>query len=176
MGQYYRIVNPKKRQYLHAHKFGDCLGLLEFGSSGSGTMLGLAVLLASSNGRGGGDLNSDNPIIGSWAGDPIVIAGDYADEGEHVPPKDIEKFRQHMNADPAYVDHLRRRGIDPNTVVPTLYDVADALYEDISDKVILALCDGPYERKALVERGVEAAKNWKPPAPPAPPADSFSID
>jgi len=44
-------------------------------------MAGLAVLLADGNGRGGGDLRSENPIIGSWAGDRVVIAGDYADEG-----------------------------------------------------------------------------------------------
>ncbi len=76
MGQYYKIVNLDKRQYLHPHKFGDGLKLLEFGAGGSGTMCGLAILLADGNGRGGGDLRSNASVIGSWAGDRIVIAGD----------------------------------------------------------------------------------------------------
>ncbi len=82
MGQYYKIVNLTKKQYLHPHRFGDGLKLMEFSMSASGVMAGLAILLADGNGRGSGDLHSDNPIIGSWAGDRIVIAGDYADEGK----------------------------------------------------------------------------------------------
>ena len=65
MGQYYLIVNLDKRQYLHAHKFGDGLKLLEFGSSGSGTMCALAILLADGNGRGGGDLTIDDGAPGA---------------------------------------------------------------------------------------------------------------
>lgn len=82
MGQYYKIVNLDKKEWLHPHKFEDGMKLMEFGLSGMGTMSGLAILLADGNGRGGGDLHSENPIIGSWAGDRIVIAGDYADEGK----------------------------------------------------------------------------------------------
>ena len=36
-------------------------------------------MLAEGNGRGGGDLHSDNYLIGSWAGDEVYISGDYAD-------------------------------------------------------------------------------------------------
>jgi hypothetical protein len=36
MGQYYLIVNLDKKQYLHPHRFGDGLKLLEFGASGGG--------------------------------------------------------------------------------------------------------------------------------------------
>ena len=82
MGQYYLIVNIDKRQYLNPHKCGDGLKLLEFASGSCGTLAALAILLADGNGRGGGDLHSDNPVIGSWAGDRIAIAGDYADEGK----------------------------------------------------------------------------------------------
>jgi hypothetical protein len=53
--------------------------LMEFGSSGDGTMKALAVLLASGNGRGGGDLRSADPLVGSWAGDRIMVVGDYSD-------------------------------------------------------------------------------------------------
>jgi len=80
MGQYHKIANLDKKEFLHPHKFGDGLKLLEFGSSGCGTMTGLAILLAAHNNRGGGDLSSTNPIIGSWAGDRIAVVGDYGNE------------------------------------------------------------------------------------------------
>ena len=112
MGQYYKIVNIKKKQYITPHTFGDGAKLMEFSMSKNGVLSALAVLLADGNGRGGGDLGSDNPIVGSWAGDNIVIAGDYADTGKFV-------------KDPTH----------------TLYTVASEEGEDISLKVLDALCD-----------------------------------
>jgi len=111
MGQYHYPVNWDKGEYICPHRFGDGLKLLEFGCSASGTLLGLAVLLASSNkggARGGGDLHpwhggpgyegrensvivSDeyeqrlmNFIVGRWAGDRISVLGDYHNEDELV--------------------------------------------------------------------------------------------
>lgn len=92
MGQYYLIVNLDKKEYIHPHAFGDGLKLMEFGASGTGAMCALAILLASSNGRGGGDLNSTHPAIGAWSGDRIVIAGDYDDEGRFDVPEDENLF------------------------------------------------------------------------------------
>jgi len=115
MGQYYKIVNVKKKQYITPYTFGDGLKLMEFGMSANGVLAGLAILLADGNGRGGGDLHSENPIIGSWAGDNIVIAGDYADKGRFV-----------------------------KTTDQNLYEVCQAEGEDISIKVLDALCDDGY--------------------------------
>jgi hypothetical protein len=112
MGQYYKIVNIKKKQYISPYIFGDGSKLMEFSMSANGVLSGLSILLADGNGRGGGDLNSENDIVGSWAGDNIVIAGDYADEGKFV--KDADK---------------------------NLYSVANIEGEDISLKVLDALCD-----------------------------------
>lgn len=81
MGQYYKIVNKTKKQYLEPHTFGNGVKLMEFVSDGRGVLQGLAILLADGNGRGGGDLHSDNKLIGSWAGDEVYITGDYADSG-----------------------------------------------------------------------------------------------
>jgi len=88
MGQYYRVVNLDKREFLETWDFGDGAKLLEFGCSGSGIMCALAILLADGNGRGGGDLDlpeeateNQKSIVGSWAGDRIVVSGDYADKG-----------------------------------------------------------------------------------------------
>jgi len=120
MGQYYLVVNLDKREYLYPHKFGDGLKLLEFGASGCGTMIGLAVLLADGNGRGGGDLHSDNPVIGSWAGDRICIAGDYADKWTLGAPPDMN-----------------------------VYTWATEEFTDISEQVIAALKDDPYLAKEI---------------------------
>jgi hypothetical protein len=131
MGQYYYPVNIDKREFIHPHKFGDGLKLLEFGCSGSGTMTGLAILLCDGNGRGGGDLmyhgegagqygspvQDKHPIVGSWAGDRIVITGDYADAGKFVPP-----------------DLLG----DSNA---TLMDVAAKDFKDVSEDVLLAMIE-----------------------------------
>jgi hypothetical protein len=75
----------------------------------------LSILLADGNGRGGGDLHSENDIVGSWAGDNIVVAGDYADEGKFVKEADRN-----------------------------LYCLATNEGEDISIKVLDALCDDSY--------------------------------
>lgn len=115
MGQYYKIVNVKKKQYITPHTFGDGAKLMEFSMSANGVLAGLAILLADGNGRGGGDLNSENEIVGSWAGDNIVIAGDYADVGKFVK--------------------------NPNE---TLYSISEEEGEDISLKVLDALCDDRY--------------------------------
>ena len=115
MGQYYKIVNIKKKQYISPHTFGDGSKLMEFSMSANGVLAGLAILLADGNGRGGGDLHSENDIVGSWAGDNIVIAGDYADDGKFV--KDADK---------------------------NLYHIASIEGEDISIKVLEALFDDSY--------------------------------
>jgi hypothetical protein len=115
MGQYYKIVNIKKKQYIKPDTFGDGSKLMEFSMSASGVLAGLAILLADGNGRGGGDLHSENDIIGSWAGDNIVVAGDYADAGKFV----------------------KEAG-------QNLYEVASNEGEDISVKVLEALFDDKY--------------------------------
>ena len=96
MGQYHYICNKTKHEYLNPHGFGDGLKLMEFGMSMGGTMTALAILLASCNGRGGGDarIDPDHPLIevvGSWAGDEIAIIGDYHEEG------DISGWDNHSN-------------------------------------------------------------------------------
>lgn len=90
MGQYYVVVNLTKREFLEPYSFGDLAKLREFGTSRSGMLFGLAILLANSNGRGSGDADNipENSTVlpGRWAGDTIVIAGDYAGPGDPGEP------------------------------------------------------------------------------------------
>lgn len=110
MGQYHLTINLDKREFLSPHTLGDGLKLLEQGLSGPGGITtALHVLLAVSNGRGGGDYNdgveyrySMDPaggpgksetirhpfadlaesVVGRWGGDRIAIVGDYAEDGD----------------------------------------------------------------------------------------------
>lgn len=121
MGQYHKIVNIDKKQYVNPCTLGDGYKLLEFGFLGMGTMTGLAVLLACSNGRGWGDLDSEKEIIGSWAGDRIAIVGDYWEREE-----------------------AEASGI------PT-WDMLKTEYQDMSREVARALCDDPWIKAGLLE-------------------------
>lgn len=82
MGQAWTILNLDKKEQLHPHDFGDGYKFREFTESTGGTMLALATLLATpeSMGDGGGDAQR-NEWTGRWAGDRIVIVGDYTDTG-----------------------------------------------------------------------------------------------
>lgn len=123
MGQYYLVVNLDKKEYINPHKFGDGAKLMEFASSGGGTMLALGILLADGNGLGGGDLQDveDLPIVGSWAGNRIVIVGDYAE--------------------------TKYRGIKA-----PLYDTAKANFVDVSARVWEAILRDPVEREITARR------------------------
>lgn len=152
MGQYYLVVNLDKREFLHPHKLGDGLKLMEFGSQGDGTMLALALLLADGCGRVGGDYlakqgsNPDLALIGRWKGDRIVIAGDYADTG--FTPKPAEwttvqraKLKEHFSKGTKLEDHVN------------LYAWAESFFEDISLKLRALLeCEAYVEVRPRVDR------------------------
>ena len=129
MGQYHKVVNLDKRQVINPHNMGCGIKLLEFSESRVSTAL--CVLLACSNNRGGGDLNSDNPLCGSWAGDRIAIIGDYWEQ-----------------------DEADRTGI------PTWEDMAEeddegnpkpSKFTDISRDVLKVLCEDKWFRDELLE-------------------------
>ncbi len=139
MGQYYKIVNIDKKQFLHPHTFGDGLKLLEFGCNSMGVLTGLTILLADGNNRGGGDLRSDHPLIGSWVGDRVIVAGDYADPNlAQYTPEEVEELKTDL---PEQADDSIN-----------LYRIATYLYEDISKKVIEVLKCDPYLEKELRHR------------------------
>ena len=115
MGQYHKVVNLAKKEYIHAHKIGVGLKLWEqVGFEGS-TADVLFFLLASSSGRGGGDVETKIPgILGRWAGDQVAVLGDYSE------PDDIP-------------------GIDAKAVYKKCRDVSeggDDSYTDISDLLV----------------------------------------
>lgn len=88
MGQYHYIVNLDKQEFIHPHKLGAGLKLWEQAASGY-PLTALLLLLAVSNGRGGGDFSEETDehteLIGSWGGDRIAIVGDYAEDDDMAP-------------------------------------------------------------------------------------------
>jgi hypothetical protein len=130
--QHFIVVNITKRQFLDPAAFGEGRGLLDFGASGSGTMLGLAVLLASGCNQGLRELQDDHPLIGSWSGDRIAIAG---------------------NLDKNIFTELQGSEFRLLPIAPSLYEVARRLYDDISDRVLEVIAGEPYEKRALENKG-----------------------
>ncbi len=81
MGQYHILYNIDKKERVHPHNIDNGAKLYEqVGFLGS-TSTALFALVANSNGRGGGDFPK-HPMVGRWAGDRIVVQGDYAEPGD----------------------------------------------------------------------------------------------
>lgn len=87
-------ANLDRGEVLDPAHFGDNRDLNLAAARGGygGVTTALAIMLAASNRggpRGGGDLSSRHPLVGSWAGDhlgilPLDMARDFADMSEQV--------------------------------------------------------------------------------------------
>lgn len=108
MGQYFYTVNVDKREFIHPHRIGAGLKMGEFSSSSTWAH-GMALLLSSGHG--------DTEISGRWAGDRIVVAGDYA--ADDIPPDLAEKLA---------ADGVEYTG-------NTLHALANQVFTDISEDV-----------------------------------------
>jgi hypothetical protein len=88
MGQYWYPVNLTRREFIHPHKLGSGFKLWEQVASHPGVGAALVILCAAMpERRGGGDLSPiagdvNEKIVGRWAGDRIVLVGDYAEDGD----------------------------------------------------------------------------------------------
>lgn len=96
MGQYHTVYNLDKREFIHAHDINNGLKLLEQCGPEADiptTSDAVWLLLANSNGRGGGDA-PNHPCIGRWAGDRLLVQGDYAGEGDtaYLTPEEREEY------------------------------------------------------------------------------------
>jgi hypothetical protein len=87
-------ANLDRREVLDPAQFGDSrdINVAAWAGGLGGVTTALAVVLAASNrggSRGGGDLRSADPVVGSWAGDhvavlPCALVRDFADLSERV--------------------------------------------------------------------------------------------
>ena len=89
MGQYHKLINITKKEYIVGHDIGINLKHYEqIGFEGSMADVLYCLMIAQGNDyRGGGDV-SGHRAIGRWAGDHVAIVGDYYEE-----KKDNPKYR-----------------------------------------------------------------------------------
>ena len=86
MGQYHKLINLTKKEYVNPHKIGLGAKHLE-GIGFEGSMGDVMYLLSIAQGnerRGGGDVEGHR-YIGRWAGDKVVVVGDYYDQDNDNP-------------------------------------------------------------------------------------------
>lgn len=137
MGQYFRIVNLDKEQYLDPLKFGDSLRLFEFGGL---TMTGLTVLLSP---EADAYFDRELPLIGSWAGDRVIVAGDEDGSGEALSEDQVQRFESQPDA----AAHMEEFDID----WPSVFLYARFCCVDISEQLMYAMCDCDYLKDEIEE-------------------------
>lgn len=146
IGQYYIVCNIDKKEYIDPHCWDDGAKLLEFALSTEGTMTALAILLADGNDRGGGDLHTTSTYVGRWAGDRIVITGDYADAGKFTDTGDnlYDTVTYYKTGKKVRYDY------DPTT----LHDetIPNPEWHEVSADVMAALLDDSYIRHDIEEK------------------------
>jgi hypothetical protein len=163
MGQYHKVVNLDKREFLDPHQLGCGLKAWEQLANHPGTATALLILLATGQGKGGGDLDVDvgwhgstrweqenvndpPPVthdvsyIGRWAGDRITMVGDYGEQGDIQADRRINTGKIYDLCIPAV--HLEK--------YPEEYEHVDKsdLYTDITPqvaKIIEHELNGTYE-------------------------------
>mgnify|MGYP003668845303 CR=1 FL=1 len=81
MGQYHKLINITKKEYIVGHDIGINLKHYEqIGFEGSMADVLYCLMIAQGNDpRGGGDV-SGHKYIGRWTGDDVAIVGDYYDD------------------------------------------------------------------------------------------------
>lgn len=131
MGQYHVVVNFSKREWLSPHAFGDGLKLWEQQGGIGGVQTALWLLLACSNGRGGGDFFDRESLLpterlrewsGRWAGDRIAILGDYTEDGDIPDVDDLATL----------YDALREPGSGWRELSSQLRPVLEAVLEGVT--------------------------------------------
>ena len=79
MGQYHKLINVTKKEFVHPHNLDTGLKQWEHTRIGKKGLDFIQYLLTmTSPGNGGGDLPFTT-ISGRWAGDIVMIVGDYTD-------------------------------------------------------------------------------------------------
>jgi hypothetical protein len=156
MGQYYKLCNLDKKEYISPLDFGAGLKLMEFACPSNPSMVtsALVILLADGNNRGGGDLRSDNPVIGSWKNNRIVVCGDYADERP-----ELDNFNVYQVARPEYgwkniSLHILNAMMDNG---PTAYNYGQFLSENYSKEywmspLVIALAHAHKDKQYGINR------------------------
>lgn len=83
MGQYWKLINLDKKEYVCPHDVGAGLKLGEMVNTSPGPGAAVLILCAAMpEPRGGGDFAEGQEAVGRWAGDRIALVGDYAEDAD----------------------------------------------------------------------------------------------
>ncbi len=93
MGQYHKLVNFDKKQFVDSYAFGNGAKLWEQVAWDHAFSNVTHFLLAKCSGRGGGDFSSK--MAGIWGGDRVSLVGDYA-EKKDFPSLSPKEFKEMM--------------------------------------------------------------------------------
>jgi len=80
MGQYFRLINYTKKEYLDPWRLDGGAKLWEWCANNQCRLL--PFLLRQSSEGGGGDIQKDYRTAGRWANDRIALVGDYDHSGD----------------------------------------------------------------------------------------------
>ena len=81
MGQYHKLFNITKKEFVVGHDIGINLKHYEqIGFEGSMADVLYCLMIAQGDDRRGGGDVSGHKLIGHWTGDPVAIVGDYYTE------------------------------------------------------------------------------------------------
>ena len=82
MGQYHHLVNIDKKEVVNPHGLGLGLKQWEHNGNFNGTLAdAMYILMMTSPARGGGDYPATD-ISSRWAGDRVVVLGDYTEDSD----------------------------------------------------------------------------------------------
>ena len=95
MGQYHKVYNIDRKEFIHPHP--DQLWSKISGANGLSRQYSRCAVLARYQivmAGGGGDVE-DHDMVGRWAGDRIVVQGDYSgvNDKAHIPNDELEDYR-----------------------------------------------------------------------------------
>lgn len=149
MGQYHLTVNLTKREFIDPHKLGDGLKLTEqcHGKPG-GTNDALHLLLAVSNGRGGGDFtcsaDPESKWIGRWGGDRIAVVGDYGEDSDL--PAEFSASRIYRRCRSTKEERAEENGDDD----PGYTDITEALLPTLEIAYEIVYVGGGWRERVSV--------------------------
>jgi hypothetical protein len=115
MGQYYVVVNEDRQEYLSPENLGCGRKLWELCANDLPRVL--PYLLQQSSELGGGDpRNQETDHLGRWAGDRIVVVGDYDNSGLY------------QIAESVYAEISDEIRPEVNEFFPSQYRLDDSIY------------------------------------------------
>lgn len=88
MGEYFKIANIDRKEFIHPHRFGHGMKKWEVAVNAPGAISALAMLIST-------PAKVVGRLSGSWAGDRIIMVGDYSAES---------KLYEEMEDDPSWKD------------------------------------------------------------------------